>query len=158
MRYWDTIRIHGLREVDLEGAPPLPDLLRELLGALTGRVLVAHVAAIERTFLEAALEPHGLQLRNQIVDTASLTAELSRLRREPPPKREPVALDEMARSLGLPIHRRHTADGDALTTAQAFIALATHLDSFEPQTVNSLVRASGGRTRLLDRLRNRLKL
>jgi DNA polymerase-3 subunit epsilon len=155
---WDTIRIHGLREVDLEDAPPLPDLLGELLGALTGRVLVAHVAAIERGFLEAALEPHGLQLRNQIVDTASLTAELSRLRRERPPQREPVALDDMARSLGLPIHRRHTADGDALTTAQAFIALATHLDSFEPQTVDSLVRASGGRVRLLDRLRNRLKL
>jgi DNA polymerase-3 subunit epsilon len=154
---WDTIRIHGLREVDLEDAPPLPDLLGELLGALTGRVLVAHVAAIERAFLEVALEPHGLQLRNQIVDTASLTLELSRLRRERP-KQDPVALDDMARSLGLPVHRRHTADGDALTTAQAFIALATHLDSFEPQTVGSLVRAGGGRVGLLDRLRNSLRL
>ncbi len=137
---WDTIRIHGLREVDLEDAPPLPDLLGGLIGALTGRVLVAHVAAIERGFLEAALEPHGLQLRNQIVDTASLALELSRLRRDRP-KPEPVALDDMARALGLPVHRRHTADGDALTTAQAFIALATHLDTFEPQTVDSLVRS-----------------
>jgi DNA polymerase-3 subunit epsilon len=158
MPNWDTIRIHGLREVDLEDAPPLSDLLAELLGALTGRVLVAHVASIERGFLEAALEPHGLQLRNQIVDTAVLRLELSRLRRERPPKREPVALEDMARSLGLPVHRRHTADGDALTTAQAFIALATHLDSFEPQTVDSLLGAGGGQTRLLHRLRNRLRL
>jgi DNA polymerase III epsilon subunit-like protein len=44
----------------------------------------------------------------------------------------------MARSLGLPVHRPHEADGDALTTAQAFIALASHLDEFEPQTVASL--------------------
>jgi DNA polymerase III subunit epsilon len=153
---WDTIRIHGLREVDLEDAPPLAELLGELLGALTGRVLVAHVAAIERAFLEAALEPHGLVLRNQIVDTAALTLELRRLRRERP-KREPVALDDMARSLGLPVHRRHTADGDALTTAQAFIALATHLDSFEPQTVDSLVRAGGDRPGLFERLLLKLR-
>jgi DNA polymerase-3 subunit epsilon len=153
---WDTIRIHGLREVDLEDAPPLPDLLGELLAALTGRVLVAHVAAIERGFLEAALEPHGLPLRNQIVDTAKLALELSRLRRERP-KQQQVSLEEMARSLGLPVHRRHTADGDALTTAQAFIALATHLDSFKPQTVDSLVRAGGDRPGLFDRLRRKLR-
>jgi DNA polymerase III epsilon subunit-like protein len=46
----------------------------------------------------------------------------------------------MARALGLPAHRPHHADGDALTTAQAFIALATHLDRFTPQTVGSLER------------------
>jgi DNA polymerase III subunit epsilon len=154
---WDTIRIHGLRAVDLEDAPPLSELLGELLGALTGRVLVAHVAAIEGGFLEAALEPHGLPLRNQIVDTARLALELSRLRREHP-RQQQVSLEEMARSLGLPVHRRHTADGDALTTAQAFIAMATHLDSFEPQTVDSLVRAGGGRVGLLDRLRSSLRL
>ena len=48
----------------------------------------------------------------------------------------------MARGLGLPVHRPHHADGDALTTAQAFIALATHLEEFGPQTVGSLVRIS----------------
>ena len=81
-------------------------------------------------------------MRNRFVDTAELAVELSRLRRERATEREPIALSELAKSLGLPVHRRHTADGDALTTAQAFIALATHLDAFEPQTAESLVRAS----------------
>jgi DNA polymerase-3 subunit epsilon len=154
----ETSRIHGLREADLIEAPPLEDLLEGLLDALAGRILVAHVAAIERGFLEAALTASGLRLRNRFVDTAKLTSELSRLRRERPPGNEPVGLSEMARSLGLPVHRRHTADGDALTTAQAFIALATHLDALEEQTAGSLVRASGGGPGLLARLKSRLRL
>jgi DNA polymerase III subunit epsilon len=155
---WDTIRIHGLREADLEDAPPLSEQIPKLLVALTGRVLVAHVAAIERGFLEAALQLHGLELRNPIVDTAALAVELNRRRGKRPPKREPVGLDDMARSLGLPVHRRHTADGDTLTTAQAFIALATHLDQFRPQTVETLLGASGRRPGLVERLRAVLRL
>jgi DNA polymerase III subunit epsilon len=155
---WDTIRIHGLREADLEDAPSLSEQIPELLVALTGRVLVAHVAAIERGFLKAALEPQGLELRNPIVDTAALAAELNRRRHKPPPKRDPVSLDDMARSLGLPVHRRHTADGDTLTTAQAFIALATHLDEFQPQTVETLLGASQRRPGLVERLRALIRL
>jgi DNA polymerase III subunit epsilon len=151
---WDTIRIHGLRESDLDDAPPLSEQLPDLLSALTGRILVAHVAAIERGFLEAALEPRGLELRNPIVDTAALAAELNRRRRRAPFATDPVSLEDMARYLGLPVHRRHTADGDTLTTAQAFVALATHLDEFEPQTVKTLLEADQARPGLLERLRD----
>jgi len=148
----DTIRIHGLREVDLADAPPLDDVLDGLLEALTGRALVAHAAAIESGFLRAALEPRGLNLRNPTVDTAALAVELSRLQRRPPPADGDDApadvaisspgLGDLARSLSLPVHRPHHAEGDALTTAQAFIALATHLDAYSPQTIGSLVRIS----------------
>ena len=73
---WDTIRIHGLREVDLEEAPPLEDHMDDLLDALTGRPIVAHVAEVERSFLETALSSVGIELRNPIVDTATLDSEL----------------------------------------------------------------------------------
>jgi DNA polymerase III subunit epsilon len=143
MPNWDTIRIHGLREVDLEGAKLLNEVLGDLLDAITGRVIVAHVAAVEHGFLEAALAGVGQELLNPIVDTAALDRELRRLRRQPPVGSDPVGLSEMARSLGLPVHRPHQADGDALTTAQAFIALATHLEAFEdPLTLDSLQRMS----------------
>jgi DNA polymerase III subunit epsilon len=138
----ETIRIHGLREADLAGAPSLPERIDVLLEAITGRALVAHVAAIERGFLERALRAHELDLRNSFIDTARLDAELRRLRHGPPADSEPIGLSAMARGLGLPIHRPHHAEGDALTTAQAFLALATHLDGFSPQTLGSLVRAS----------------
>src|SRR5436305_9890548 len=121
----ETIRIHGLREADLSDAPPISDLLDGLLDALTGRALVAHVAAVERGFLGAALSARGIELRNPIVDTATLDRELRRLRRRPPADTDPVGLSDLARSHRLPVHRPHRADGDALTTAQVFIALAT---------------------------------
>jgi DNA polymerase III subunit epsilon len=138
----DSIRIHGLREADLAEAAPLSEQIDTLLEALTGRVIVAHVAAVERGFLGAALEERGLELRNPIVDTAALDRELRRLRRQPPAEQEPIALSAMARELGLPVHRPHHADGDALTTAQSFIALATHLEEFGAQTVGSLALVS----------------
>lgn len=139
----DTIRIHGLRETDLADAPRLGEVIDGLLEALTGSSLVAHVAAIERGFLDTAMRRRGLELRNPIVDTAELDRELRRLARKPPSEHEPITLSDMARGLGLPVHRPHHADGDALTTAQAFIALATHLEAFEPQTLGTLSRASG---------------
>jgi len=150
---WDTIRIHGLREADLEQAKPLDEVIDVLIEALAGRVLVAHVAAVERGFLGAALSTIDEQLRNPIVDTAALDRELRRLRGQPTASGDPVGLSEMARALGLPVHRPHEADGDALTTAQAFIALATHLDEFELQTVGSLRRVedSSRRPGLLSR-------
>ena len=52
----ETIRIHGLRPADLADAPALPDVLDLMLESLTGRVLVAHVAWVERGFLAAALK------------------------------------------------------------------------------------------------------
>jgi len=150
---WDTIRIHGLREVDLEEAQPLADVMDGVLEALAGRPIVAHVAAVERGFLEAALTTLGTELRNPFVDTASLGLELRRLQHLAPARRgggssAPFAvsspgLADLARSLGLPVHRPHHADGDALTTAQVFIALATHLERFhDTLTLAELVRIS----------------
>lgn len=51
-----------------------------------------------------------------------------------------ASLSELTRSLGLPVHRPHRVLGEALTAAQVFIALATHLDEFAPQTVRADAR------------------
>jgi DNA polymerase III subunit epsilon len=159
----DTIRIHGLRETDLVDAPPLEDLLDRLLAALAGRAPVAHVAAVEWGFLGSALASRGLELDEPWIDTAALDRERRRLRRLPAADSDPVGLSDAARSLRLPVHRPHHADGDALTTAQLFIALASHLEGFEdPLTLATLQRMSdvrgrdrapGGIRRLLGRLR-----
>jgi DNA polymerase-3 subunit epsilon len=134
----ETIPIHGLRSSDLINAPTLSEALDGLLTALVGRVLVAHVASVERGFIDTALKDHGLTLSNPVVDTATLAAKL--LRHRGRPIVDPIGLSALARTLGLPVHRPHHAEGDALTTAQVFLALATHLDALEPQTVDSLQR------------------
>ena len=151
----ESIRIHGLRETDLADAPPLEEAIARMLQALAGKALVAHVAAVESGFLGRALGTVDLELRNPIVDTAAMAAELRRRGRRSLPNRAPAGLSDLARSLGLPVHRPHHADGDALTTAQVFLALATHLDAIEPQTVESLeaLEYGGAGLGILTRLR-----
>jgi DNA polymerase-3 subunit epsilon len=156
----ETIVIHGLRRAELVDAAPFAETLDGLLDALTGRAMVAHVASIEEGFLGAAFRDSGIRLINPIVDTAALAAELFRLRERVPPR--PLGLAPLADALGLPVHRPHEADGDALTTAQVFLALAAHLDRFSPQTVGSMERLSRQTTsrrplrHALRRLRTRL--
>ncbi len=136
----ETILIHGLRRAELVDAPSLAEALDGLLEALTGRAMVAHVASIETGFLGAAVGERGIRLINPIIDTAALAAELFRLRDQG--RTAPLGLTALAETLGLPVHRPHEADGDALTTAQVFLALAAHLDRFSPQTVGSMERLS----------------
>jgi DNA polymerase-3 subunit epsilon len=135
----ESIRVHGIRAADLAHAPPLAEAIETLLDTIAGRILVVHVAAVERAFLGRALRQHGVRLRGPLVDTEVL-GELWLNEHEGRPLRH-VGLSELASALGLPADRPHDALGDALTTAQVFIALASHLDSTHRETVRSLARA-----------------
>jgi DNA polymerase III subunit epsilon len=130
-----SIEIHGLRAADLAAAPPPEEALAPLADALRGRVPVAHAAWVERSFLR----PLGVGMPRRILDTAVLWRALCVERGEGDPGWR--ALREVAAGLGLPAHRSHEAEGDALTTAQAFLALATHLESHGRGTVRALAGA-----------------
>ena len=134
-----SIRVHGLRAVDLEHAPPLQEAIDPLLGALAGAVPVAHAAAVERAFLTPALRRQGLRLRRPVVDTAVLGLVWLHERDGRAPSH--ITLADLAGELGLPSHHPHDALGDALTTAQVFIALASKLDTGCAESVRSLTRA-----------------
>jgi DNA polymerase-3 subunit epsilon len=134
-----AILVHGIRASDLAHAPRLEQAVTPLLAAMAGRGLVFHSAGIDRPFLQRAL---GFRLRAPIVDTEAL-GRLWLFEREGR-LRSRLSLGELAAALGLPAEHPHDALGDALTTAQAFIALASHLDVRRPQTVGSLTRARRG--------------
>jgi len=134
----ESVLVHGIRTVDLAEAPPLDEAIAPLVSVMSGRVLVAHSARIERSFLAPVLKRWGLKLHRPIVDTRDLGQLLALERGQ---ATGPSSLSALALSLELPVHRPHHALGDALTTAQVFIALATHLDAYAAQTVRSLGRA-----------------
>jgi DNA polymerase-3 subunit epsilon len=135
----ESVLVHGLRAADLVDAPPLEEALGALLESMTGRVLVVHAARIERAFLRPALRRHGVRLSGPIVDT-SVLGRLWMLERHGTAPQW-LSLAALVADLGLPVHRAHNALGDALTTAQAFLALGAHLDALRPETVRSLARA-----------------
>ena len=135
-----SIPVHGIRDIDLGSAPSLAAGIGPLLETMAGRVLVFHSAGIDLPFLRQALRDKGVRLRNPIVDTEVLGRlwlhdRVGHLRQR-------LSLGDLASELRLPAERPHDSLADALTTAQVFIALASHLDSMRPETVSSLVRAS----------------
>jgi DNA polymerase-3 subunit epsilon len=138
-----AMTVHGLRGADLTHAPPIGDILGELIELLGGRVPVAHAAWVERAFLDRALRPRGRRLGRMMIDTAALLRAChladSGAGHEP-------NLEAAATRLNLPVHTPHHALGDAFTTAELLLALATRLerrgDGRRPLTVGDLYTAS----------------
>ena len=119
--------------------------LEAIVEALTGRVLVAHRASRHTGLLSAVFEGAGLRLCGQALDTAVLAAWVPPLApaggdRSCSPTDSPPGLSEAASAMGLPVHRPDEAGGEALTTAQLFMALASKLDRVHAQSVGSLAR------------------
>ncbi len=123
----ESIVIHGIRPQELLEAPELPEALRPLAGLVQGAEVIAHAEWVERRFLTAPLRSLGVRLPRTLLDTAQMfrlhEIELGR------PDPGLCSLASIAERLGLPAHRPHHALGDALTTAQVFLALATHLEA-----------------------------
>ncbi|MFT3872971.1 MAG: 3'-5' exonuclease [Nocardioides sp.] len=133
-----SMKVHTLTPDEVATAPRLDEMLDALHGVLYGRVVVAHAAWVERGFLDRALRVRGERLPDGLVDTAALARAVG-LRA--PGSREPD-LEELAAELGLPVHTPHHALGDAMTTAEVLLVLATRLeDAVDGDlTVRDLVR------------------
>lgn len=140
----EAMKVHALTPAEVASAPPLAAVLEELRGLLHGRVVVAHAAWVERAFLDRALAPRRERLPLELVDTAALSRAAgvrSAGTHEPD-------LELLARDLGLPVHTPHHALGDAVTTAQVLMVLATRLEAVArdagtaPLGVHDLVRLS----------------
>jgi DNA polymerase-3 subunit epsilon len=144
-----AVVIHKLRTVDLADAPPLSEAIDGLLTVLAGAVPVFHTAWVEQAFLGRALRARRVRLPDA-ADTEVLGRRWAAGREAGLPShagREAgvgshLGLARLAELLGLPAETPHHALGDALTTAKAFIALASLLDAREPQTAGSLVAGS----------------
>jgi DNA polymerase-3 subunit epsilon len=136
-----AIGVHGLRDQDLEAAPPLADVIDLVVDQLDGRLLVAHAAWVERAFLARAVRSAGRRYDAPVVDTAALlrVAGLA-----PSGTGYEPDIEAMAEALGLCVHTPHDALGDALTTGEVFLALASRLERAveAPVTADDLVRTS----------------
>lgn len=117
---------HALGATELAGAMDITACAEILAANLTGRVLVAHASWIEKALVDRALGSRGERFGGPIVDTAALAraAGLAPDRSAAEP-----SLEVLAGELGLPVHTPHHALGDALTTGQVFLALASRLES-----------------------------
>ncbi|MGM0701136.1 MAG: 3'-5' exonuclease [Pseudomonadota bacterium] len=119
----DSIRIHGLRGVDLDDGEQPERALMRLLDFIGNRPLLGWHLDFILAVLDRQLRPRfGFDLPNSGIDVSHLY--LRQLRRSHvEADASGVRFETVAKSLGVPVMGRHTALGDAVTTALMYLRL-----------------------------------
>ncbi|MEM7690101.1 MAG: exonuclease domain-containing protein [Pseudomonadota bacterium] len=114
-----AVTIHGIGEERAAQGLPILDLVRALLDAITGRILVAHAAQIEVTAMQTAIQSlAGLKLPVRSVCTLALERRLH-------PNlvgADAYRLATTRARYGLPEYEPHDALTDAMAAAELFQA------------------------------------
>jgi len=119
----DNVAIHNITDAEARAGDELKSALLDLITALKGRVLVAHHAAIETGFLNAACEKiFSTPLVTRVVDTMALEMK-KKQRRGAAIKANELRLFNIRKAYGLPRYKAHNALEDALSTAELFLAM-----------------------------------
>lgn len=108
--------VHGISEDMLRGEPPIEDVLPRLHRFVEDTVIVGHNVAFDMRFFAAAGSRCNVAFSNPVLDTLLLEFAINA-------NQQDKSLEGIAQRLGLSVTGRHTALGDALSTAEIFIAL-----------------------------------
>ncbi len=139
----EIVKLTGITDEMLKGAPELPQALDAFLTFVDGRPLIAHNAAFDLSFLREASRKTGRDFRPTAVDTLVLARHLM-------PNLSKHKLDIVARSLHLPEFSHHRAADDAATAGLIFAALVKELREKGAETLQQIngVLAKGKKKRL----------
>lgn len=110
--------VHRITDGMVEDAPGVHDVVRRFHRFCEGAVLVAHNAPFDMEFLYRRENELGISFDNPILDTVLMSAVVFG-------RQEVHTLDALCQRLGvhIPEAARHTAMGDAIATADAFLRL-----------------------------------
>jgi len=132
--------IHGLVDADLAQALPLDEAIQWLIKEATGKVLVAHHAPLDLSFIEQALfQKQCKKQRLFAIDT--LRIEHQRLlRKQEVIKEGELRLNSCRSRYNLPNYDAHNALVDALSCAELLLAQISKMGGLDRIKVSELVR------------------
>ncbi|MEJ2639469.1 MAG: exonuclease domain-containing protein [Desulfosarcinaceae bacterium] len=128
----ESMRIHGIRPEMLKGQPSIERALPLFHQFCEDTVLVAHNAAFDMLMLKLKEAVCGVRFSQPVLDTLLLSDGLL-------PAHRSHDLEEVARRFGVRVRGRHTALGDALTTAEIWLKMMPLLASKGISTLNDAV-------------------
>ena len=140
----DGIAIHGLRPKDLQEGKKIQEALQEFLAYLGNCIIVAHHTAFDVAMLNQALSQFypDFKFYNLQLDTAKLAIRLERgpFAQLSAHDRKKYTLDSLCKRYGVEMVERHTALGDAYTTAVLFLKLLSLLQQKGIEDLRDLMR------------------
>lgn len=113
-----STEVHGITDAMVIGAPDITEVAAQFHRFAKGAVLIAHNAPFDMAFLRRHEAAAGVVFDNPVLDTVLLSAVLFG-------QMEEHSLDALTIRLGItiPEEARHTAIGDTVATADAFLRL-----------------------------------
>lgn len=114
--------VHGITDAMVADAPGVADVVRQFHKFAEGAVLIAHNAPFDMEFLRRLERQIGQTFDMPVLDTVLLSAVIYG-------QHEVHSLDALTHRLGItiPEEARHTAIGDTVATADAFLKLVPML-------------------------------
>ncbi|MDD7969733.1 3'-5' exonuclease [Roseinatronobacter alkalisoli] len=119
-----STEIHGITDDMVKGAPSMTEAGKRFHDFARGAVLIAHNAPFDMEFLRRHEKSMGVRFDHPVLDTVLLSAVVYG-------QLEQHSLDALTARLGItiPEEARHTAIGDTVATADAFLKLMPMLKS-----------------------------
>jgi DNA polymerase-3 subunit epsilon len=113
-----STEVHGITDAMVQDAPGVADVVARFHKFAEGAVLIAHNAPFDMEFLRRQEAAIDLRFDNPVLDTVLLSAVIYG-------QHEVHSLDALTHRLGItiPEEARHTAIGDTVATADAFLKL-----------------------------------
>lgn len=109
-------------------APKFHEVAKKILELTEDKIFIAHNVGFDYGFIRDEFKSMGYNFRRETLCTVRLSRKLI-------PNRISYSLGHLCASLGIEIHGRHRAEGDAVATAQLF-DLLLNLKSRHPQYKN----------------------
>lgn len=130
-----SIKIHGIAPEMLEGQPDIKTVLPQFYNFTEETVLVGHNVAFDMAMLKVKEEATGVKFTAPVLDTLLLSAVVN-------PEQDSHNIEAITKRLGINVIGRHTAVGDAITTAEMFMKMIDLLAEREIFTLKDAVEAS----------------
>jgi DNA polymerase-3 subunit epsilon/CBS domain-containing protein len=139
-----AVRIHGIDDAALRGAPDFSEVWPEFSELFSGTVLIGHTIGFDLAVLANECRRAGFAwIAPRTLDTR-LLAELVE------PNLAGFGLDQLASWLKVPVEGRHSALADAVITSHIFLALLARLRDRDIRTLAEAERACRGLVAALD--------
>lgn len=138
-----SIKIHGIVPSMVARAPGFADVFDQFLRYLGTDILVGYNVWFDLHFLNVHMQQnYGFPLQNLVLDAQSICQKVGfspNFRSHPIRSNGNQNLDTVAKRLGIEIHERHTAKGDALATAMIFQRILAAVEKTGPGRLRNLL-------------------